>query len=767
MEVNRNNIHTFRNCNLTDEIVDEKKDDDNSLMFLSPNKIERRWSMTTFQSMTEKSSIEKNTQQSYGIISSGLLQAMLGSKSTVTRRNTLTCVSSIPPCEKNPNISTRRLSLDGAYLNLRDGQVDRTLVINELQDSLKNKKHEIQFETKRLGSTATDISKGDSSFSDTSSPNVPHPLIEYLPLYYLLRRFPKVLAWISKMYAYRWDLHYPLQRRVPFSKKLRKIGIVSTWGEFLLWVPFAIIFAIGIVRSFMYPSVSKSGLIARVPLFICFLTASHNSLITLILGIPVERTIKYHKVSGYIAFLNGMFHTYVAYRAHMEGESIHAVLNLFFFGDIVNLSGTLLLIVITGMLITSISFIRRVAFEVFYYFHILFAMTMLGCAFYHSGIVVPLVGSIVWGGDIVLRKLYMALCRNPRQAFITPITDTVIEVRIPKGKWFDYNPGQYVKICFPDVSLFEWHPISISSSPYEVEVTLHIRTRGSWTKRLHSLSQKKKQVPILLEGPYGSLSVDLTTQRYSIIMLISGGIGVTPMQSIAHQLVYEHEWGERHLKKLTFIWTSRDPDVVHNMEVSNSMRSAIQRQQGKRDFFDEFSAGSVDNNSSSKPRSASAFFKNNNLVMLPADFEKDFVTEEHDDTDSEEDDSQSDDHIRYDEEIGTFSNPVSYEESSRDSTTAGSSVQNYVSEDILELNCFVTSKDLSQSDMMNLPFIHPSRPDIKKLFLDLRQEAINMKEKRVAVCICAPPELVQLTRKACVKYSNRHVRFDFHYEVFE
>lgn len=485
---------------------------------------------------------------------------------------------------------------------------------------------------------------------------------------------------------------------------------------------------------------------------------------TLIWYDPCNLMIKI-TVSGYIAFLNGIFHTYVAYRAHIEGKDIDAILSLFFFGDIVNSSGTLLLLVITSMLITSAPYVRRVAFEIFYYFHILFALSMLGCAFYHSGVVVPVVGSIIWGGDLILRKLYMALCRYPREAFIIPITDTVVEVRIPKCN-FDYNPGQYVKICFPDVSLFEWHPISISSSPYQHEITLHIRTRGSWTKRLYSLSQKKNLVPIMLEGPYGSLNVDLTTKRYSIVMLISGGIGVTPMQSIAHQLVYEHEWGERHLKKLAFIWTSRDPDVVQNMEVSNSLRY-MQRQQGKRDLFKNMSTSSDDVHASFEPPSASTFFKNNKLIILPADFDDNDHTQSPEDIDSDDDDSQSDSQLECDEELGAYSDPEHYEESSCASPTVGSTVQNYISEDVLDLNCFVTSKDFNQSEVMKFPFVHPTRPDFKQIFLDIRREAVLMKEKRVAVCICAPPELVKTARKACVKYSNRNVRFDFHYEVFE
>jgi hypothetical protein len=106
----------------------------------------------------------------------------------------------------------------------------------------------------------------DDLFKGEFSPNFPHPLIEYPPLYFILKSSPRVMNALRKIYAFRWELHYPLQQRVPFNKKLRKIGITATWGELLIWMPFAIILSFGIVYSFIYPSMHKSGIVARVPL---------------------------------------------------------------------------------------------------------------------------------------------------------------------------------------------------------------------------------------------------------------------------------------------------------------------------------------------------------------------------------------------------------------------------------------------------------------------------------------------------------------------
>ena len=42
-------------------------------------------------------------------------------------------------------------------------------------------------------------------------------------------------------------------------------------------------------------------------------------------------------------------------------------------------------------------------------------------------------------------------------------------------------------------------------------------------------------VQVLLEGPYGAVGLDLDSGRYKVLLLLGGGIGVTPMQSVCEQ----------------------------------------------------------------------------------------------------------------------------------------------------------------------------------------------------------------------------------------
>ncbi|KAF9177806.1 hypothetical protein BGZ50_008369 [Haplosporangium sp. Z 11] len=63
----------------------------------------------------------------------------------------------------------------------------------------------------------------------------------------------------------------------------------------------------------------------------------------------------------------------------------------------------------------------------------------------------------------------------------------VVEVQIKKEKkhgesYFRAKAGQYLFLNCPDISLFEWHPFTITSAPEEDYVSVHIRIVGDWTK---------------------------------------------------------------------------------------------------------------------------------------------------------------------------------------------------------------------------------------------------------------------------------------------
>ena len=64
-----------------------------------------------------------------------------------------------------------------------------------------------------------------------------------------------------------------------------------------------------------------------------------------------------------------------------------------------------------------------------------------------------------------------------------------------RPKRFNYQPGDYIFLKIPAIAKYEWHPLTISSSPEQDFVGFHIRAVGTWTNKLYMFvdaSHKKK-----------------------------------------------------------------------------------------------------------------------------------------------------------------------------------------------------------------------------------------------------------------------------------
>jgi predicted ferric reductase len=385
--------------------------------------------------------------------------------------------------------------------------------------------------SKSLQSRSSEDQGQSTTFSQTtSSPS--YPAMEYPPLYFLLRRLPLLLQSVHSFYKFRWWISYPLQRRVMLSRHLHHAHIYMTYGELLLIIPYYVGVIFCILYTFISPSVSITGKLCRLTLIAALLFSQRNSFITLFLGIPVDRGLFYHKLAGRVAGVMGLLHT-AAYYLDPTFRSNTSKITLprdgvsDLFSNSINISGTMMIIILIAMIMTSIGPIRRHIFELFYYLHIVFAAAFVVCTYYHSGWMVPSFAIMTIGVDWFIRLILMAGFLYPKTGKLRVMTETVVEFTFPKSNFFHYNPGQYVYIAIPEISYFQWHPFSIVSTPNETTVKLFIRKRGTWTTAIHDLAKNKSEVSFLMEGPYGNLSVDLMSsdRKYRNVMLISGGIG--------------------------------------------------------------------------------------------------------------------------------------------------------------------------------------------------------------------------------------------------
>ena len=148
-----------------------------------------------------------------------------------------------------------------------------------------------------------------------------------------------------------------------------------------------------------------------------------------------------------------------------------------------------------------------------------------------------------------------------------------MELQIKKEKTTT-QAGQYIFLCCPEISYFQWHPFTLTryvrlitpcgpvpdracSAPEEDYISVHIRVVGDFTTALADAlgcdfpkkGEKKggagpggkvigtnanpplnRVLPrVMVDGPFGSASEDFL--NYETVLLVGAGIGVTPFAS--------------------------------------------------------------------------------------------------------------------------------------------------------------------------------------------------------------------------------------------
>ncbi|KAG9150878.1 hypothetical protein Leryth_003010 [Lithospermum erythrorhizon] len=191
----------------------------------------------------------------------------------------------------------------------------------------------------------------------------------------------------------------------------------------------------------------------------------------------------------------------------------------------------------------------------------------------------------------------------------------VLSLHMSKPQGFRYKSGQYMFVNCAAVSPFEWHPFSITSSPGDDYLSVHIRTLGDWTRQLKTVFSEVCQPPpngksgllradfmqgqnnpnfprVLIDGPYGAPAQDY--KKYDVVLLVGLGIGATPMISIVKDIVNNMRAVEEEASSLEHGTNPSPPNNsnpgIHKRSGNNfKTRRAyfywVTREQGSFDWF--------------------------------------------------------------------------------------------------------------------------------------------------------------------------------------
>ncbi|PNW85477.1 hypothetical protein CHLRE_03g188300v5 [Chlamydomonas reinhardtii] len=551
-----------------------------------------------------------------------------------------------------------------------------------------------------------------------------------------------------KFYKWRWMALNPFHRRIGV---LPLVGPV-TWGELIVLLA-ALAVAAGWAAG-QWGDVG-AGNVAVTFLIIAYVLATRNNAVTFLLGLSHERAIAWHGLAAAaavgLALYHGLIEEYVdpGKRGKERAEhKFYFVTGWIGFGLMAALVGT-----------SASRVLRQYLWNTWQVLHWAFLLAVVFVVTLHSATTV-LFGAAAWALDLLLRWWYQAGLRNPHMVEIVALPADVVRVSWDPSK-FDYAGGQYVFLNIPAISWAEFHPFSLSSAPGHTQVHLHVRVLGDWTRRLHTLASKDvtpgqpKMVKAFIEGPFGSPSIDLYGERFKAFLLISGGIGVTPVQSFFNHLMAQRTRG-RPVRLAHLVWSVRDRALMSNV----------------LGFDDVYAAKRLP-------------------ASLPLSFQPDLISPN-----------------LYQEGACLAAEPAPYAPPTPSSATSaaaaavgggalapmakvastsaladleradavlGHGVAGPAgSDDFIATEFYLTqARDNDRTKANIRPELQPAlrlgRPDLPQLFMDTARRAESLREREVAVFVCGPHQMVREAQAlaAAISKPRGGVVFHVHAEVFE
>lgn len=316
------------------------------------------------------------------------------------------------------------------------------------------------------------------------------------------------------------------------------------------------------------------------------LPVSKNSIWSIIFDMPWSNMIVWHQVFGYLLLIVITIHMLLWWAVFdQQGifpKDMFAVPSDYHADNFtIPLAQLTYFIMLPVFGIFTFYIVRRWNYELFYYTH-LFSTVVFLVVLWHSTMSWYYItaGLVLWAVDIFVRTIRTAIIEavdvkltvsNDKTLSTNDdsVSNKIIQLsyQIKDSNQhpiqLNFNCGQLCWINIPEVSLDQWHPFTISSAPVDVVTTHHIKVSNSgteWTNILESLaSVSPNALTLNISGPYGH-SINLN--NYSNLLMIGGGIGITPLHSYLRQIYLvnknmKHDSPYAHIERVKLIWIVR------------------------------------------------------------------------------------------------------------------------------------------------------------------------------------------------------------------
>uniref|UniRef100_A0A6N2MEZ5 ferric-chelate reductase (NADH) n=1 Tax=Salix viminalis TaxID=40686 RepID=A0A6N2MEZ5_SALVM len=283
----------------------------------------------------------------------------------------------------------------------------------------------------------------------------------------------------------------------------------------------------------------RLGYVGNICWAFLFFPVTRGSSILPLVGLTSESSIKYHIWLGHLSMILFAAHT-VGFVIYWAMTNQMAEMLEWSKTWVSNVAGEIAAVLALAMWVTSSHRIRRKMFEVFFYTHhlyilfIVFYVLHVGAAYFCM--VLP--GIFLFVVDRYLRFLQSQRRARLDSARLLPCGS--VELNFSKSPGLYYNPTSILFLNVPSISKLQWHPFTITSScNMELDkLSVVVKRLGNWSQKLcQEISSSMDRLEVSVEGPYGPTSSHFL--RHELLVLVSGGSGITPFISIIREIMFE------------------------------------------------------------------------------------------------------------------------------------------------------------------------------------------------------------------------------------
>ncbi|KAJ3281783.1 hypothetical protein HDU79_010503 [Rhizoclosmatium sp. JEL0117] len=320
---------------------------------------------------------------------------------------------------------------------------------------------------------------------------------------------------------------------------------------------------------------NSSGDVLAVLMGFVMIPASKNSFLATFFNLPYTALARIHIWIGRIIWWMTVFHTVDGCIKYViAGKD---VLSLFSvpakadwghekYAGLTGMVATTALLIVT---ITSLDYFRRRYFNTFFYTHFL-VLVFIVFSYLHASntIYYILPGLLMYTLDGFIR-CYSRFCPKDKVKSVVFEQCGYITLTIATKKALNARPGEFMRVCFPEISKIEFHPWSIVRADSESVTFLFVATKNNskeWTNKVenclkeHNVAGSIGDIQVCLQGPYGSeieFLSQLNVGQHDMFVFYVGGTGLAAcVQGIEKVLKSSNT-------KVLLVWSARVVGLEH------------------------------------------------------------------------------------------------------------------------------------------------------------------------------------------------------------